>query len=471
MKRAIPVLLALAACADTFDLSTLKATAAFQVLTPSRDGVANDARPLLRWQSTPEAHRYDVTIYEDAALTRVVDSQVTVQTEARCRSALPDGEVFYVQVEAIHARGATLGFTAANRFRMRIVPEAFPVIDVVLHDPLLAQNGYRLFNLIDFSPPSQDQTLGALLVTNMAGEILWWITKPNQSLSDVRVLPNGNLLTINTCLFPKIQSRAIEITWDGTEVWESRAGALVHHAVGLGPGGNYMYLTYTHRPVGNETWEGDGIEIVDSNNNVLWDWDAFDHISTALFHPAAIQRDGFFHLGQDWTHGNAVVWDEKRSLIWVSLRHLSRIIAIDYPSGNIREVFGDGGLGGAALASFQHALEIQSDGQILFFDNGNTRTVQESRIVQFQWDEVNDTVAESFVWKTAPSFFDRAVGDADRLPNSNILVTSGTNARLIEITTAGDVVWDMRFRGDRFWIYRAEHLQPSEFPSRFLPFP
>ncbi len=141
------------------------------------------------------------------------------------------------------------------------------------------------------------------------------------------------------------------------------------------------------------------------------------------------------------------MWDEKRSLIWVSLRHLSRIIAIDYPSGNIREVFGDGGLGGAALASFQHAPEIQSDGQILFFDNGNTRTVQESRIVQFQWDEVNDTVAESFVWKTAPSFFDRAVGDADRLPNSNILVTSGTNARLIEITTAGDVVWDMRFRG------------------------
>ncbi len=89
MKRAIPVLLALAACADTFDLSTLKATAAFQVLTPSRDGVANDARPLLRWQSTPEAHRYDVTIYEDAALTRVVDSQVTVQTEARAGPRFP----------------------------------------------------------------------------------------------------------------------------------------------------------------------------------------------------------------------------------------------------------------------------------------------------------------------------------------------------------------------------------------------
>jgi hypothetical protein len=469
MKRAIPcILLALAACAETFDLTTLQATT-FQVFTPSSDGVANDARPEVRWQTAPEVQRYQVTIYRDAALTQVVDSQVVVHPEARCQSDLPDDEVFYFQVEAIHARGATLGFTAANRFRMRIVPDNFPQVVDVHHDPLLAQNGYRLFNLIDFRPPAGEPILGALLVTNMAGEILWWITKSGETLSDVRVLPNGNLLTINRCL-PKVLAQAIEITWDGTEVWRSRAGALVHHAAGLGPGGDYMYLKYTHRAVGNETWEGDGIEIVDSNNNVLWDWDAFDHLPTTRFDPVGIRNDGFFDLGQDWTHGNAVVWDEDRSLIWISLRHLSWIVAIEYPSGNVRQVFGEGGLGGAALNSFQHAPEIQADGQILFFDNGNTRTPPESRIVQFQWDEVNNTVAESFVWKE-PGFYDRAVGDADRLPNSNILVTSGTNARLIEITTAGAVAWEMRLRGERFWIYRAEHLQPSEFPSRFLPFP
>ena len=93
-----------------------------------------------------------------------------------------------------------------------------------------------------------------------------------------------------------------------------------------------------------------------------------------------------------------------------------------------------------------------------------------TRVVQFDWDEINDTVTETFVWTDDPPFFDLFVGDADRLPNSNILVTSGASARLIEITTAGETVWDLRL-GTPYIIYRSEHIDASEFPSRFLPFP
>ena len=50
----------------------------------------------------------------------------------------------------------------------------------------------------------------------------------------------------------------------------------------------------------------------------------------------------------------------------MSIRHLNTILAIDYPSGTIRQRFGQNGLGGLPLMSYQHALEIQDDGQILF---------------------------------------------------------------------------------------------------------
>jgi len=45
------------------------------------------------------------------------------------------------------------------------------------------------------------------------------------------------------------------------------------------------------------------------------------------------------------------------------------------------------------------------------------------------FDEATGSLAETFVWFDSPPFWDFALGDADRLPNGNVLVTAGVSAR------------------------------------------
>jgi len=204
--------------------------------------------------------------------------------------------------------------------------------------------------------------------------------------------------------------------------------------------------------------------------DVLWDWDIFDHVSTSEFDPEQILLTGRSGSGKDWTHCNACLWDEKRSMIWVSVRHLSRILGVDYPSGQVHVVLGQSGLGGDSLLSFQHAPELQEDGTLLVFDNGNHRSPPYSRVVQLHWDEAQNTVTEVAEWRGNPDYFAAAVGDADRLPNGNILVVAGTLRRIFELTPSGENVWEMNYDDNRFWVYRAELVSPDEIPPGVLPF-
>ena len=215
----------------------------------------------------------------------------------------------------------------------------------------------------------------------------------------------------------------------------------------------------------------DGIELVDpATNQVLWEWSIFDHFDPADFQVPEIANQGLSGTGVDWSHSNSATWDEARSLFWVCIRHFDQILGVDYPSGEIRITLGQDGLGGDDAVSHAHAPEVQPDGQILFYDNGNSRAVPETRVVQVDFDEATGRYEETFVWKDDPPFYTFAVGDADRLPNGNTLVTAGTEARLVEITADGDTVWDLRLVTGDFWIYRAEHVPEERIAPGVLPF-
>jgi hypothetical protein len=157
-------------------------------------------------------------------------------------------------------------------------------------------------------------------------------------------------------------------------------------------------------------------------------------------------------------------------MIWVSVRHLERILGVDYPSGQIRVTLGQGGLGGDGLLSHQHAPELQEDGSLLVFDNGNRRDPPFSRVVQLLWNEAQNTVTELAEWRETPDYYAAAVGDADRMPNGNILVVAGTIRRIFEITPANENVWELRTSEERFRIYRAELVAKDGIPPGVLPF-
>ncbi len=209
--------------------------------------------------------------------------------------------------------------------------------------------------------------------------------------------------------------------------------------------------------------------------------------------------DGFFASEglRDWTHGNAAVYDEERDAIIVSSRHTNQVVAFKHlddegPQTELLWTFGEVGtipLEGDA-PYYQHAVEVQDDGSILLYDNGNFRpgTTPDdpdaptySRAVIYDVDDTSDDPAE---WSATQrwehrtddvddaALFARFLGDADRLDNGNVLIAHGgidpdpgyRHALIIEVepdgVSGGDIVWrfEIGTPDDEHTVYRAERV-------------
>ena len=83
-------------------------------------------------------------------------------------------------------------------------------------------------------------------------------------------------------------------------------------------------------------WKGERIVEWDINGNEVWSWNPFDHYNLNDFD----YMSGFWEIVAgngdpfDWTHFNALVYDENEDCIYVSSKNLSRITKIDKSSKN-----------------------------------------------------------------------------------------------------------------------------------------
>ena len=100
--------------------------------------------------------------------------------------------------------------------------------------------------------------------------------------------------------------------------------------------------------------------------------------------------------------------------------------------------------GGLWVLNQQHDASMLPSGNVMLFDNGQYLfDVGSSSQVQ-EIDPRTDTVLWSFPNPRQPlgSFYSSITGGAQRLENGNTLITYGVPARIIEVTPAGDIVWD-----------------------------
>jgi len=474
--RTLPLLILLGgACDNGVRIARLSvAPLAFRLLTPSDDGAANDARARFRWTPFPGADRYRVSIYSDAGRRRLVEFiDIEGALEARAGLPLVDGAVYYAQVEVLGGLDRTIAATGLSRFRVRVVPDWMPRFELRADTKRRSRRDYLLVPLIRVMAPPGEGRIPLIAVVNDAGEVVWWYREEGVATIGVaEVTPEGTLLYVRaeTSAAGEVSMVGNEITWQGDPVWKSRPGVLVHHEITEGPMGLRMYMTHTFETWNGEVYEGDGIELIDkATNTVLWEWNIFDHFRPEEFDVPEDDFPGLSRLGKDWSHANGILWDEARGLIWMSIRHFDRIIGIDFPSGDIRITLGQGGLGGPDLMRHQHAPELQADGSLLLWDNGNFRAPERSRILQVRFDEILGTATEVFTWRATPDLYDFALGDVDRLPSGNILATAGVSGRLIEVNPLGEVVWEIALATPGFWIYRTEVLADGEFPGIFRP--
>ena len=300
---------------------------------------------------------------------------------------------------------------------------------------------------------------------------------------------------------------------DSEILWSNTGNAYVHHDFFKLPNGNFMgldestglgpiptnlspniqtllqLLGYQVDGVTNEfPWVGDKIIEWDADGNEVWTWDAFDHLSMEDYDVFGGSWTEVLNNPEfDWTHSNALLFNENESALYLSSRNLSRIIKIEYPSGEIiwqmglNSQSGDVDCGTDLLFSFQHSIEVLDNGNILFLDNGNLSTIlynspyPTTRAFEISITENEDGCVVETVWEYSlpQELFGSFSGNVQKLNNGNYLITTiGGGATSLEVrptgTYSGEIVWQANYNlsvpsGAIYRANRIEGLHPIVF--------
>jgi len=297
------------------------------------------------------------------------------------------------------------------------------------------------------------------------GNLVWQYqhSSPNYCLHhDIERLPNGNILMIS---------------------WERKT-----QAEALAAGRNPDLLTE------EGLWPEKIIEVQPvgkDGGKVVWEWHVWDHLvqdfdssrpnyGDPANYPERINLNYTLTDGRpDWLHANAIGYNQELDQIVLSSRSFSEIWVIDHStttkeaadsSGGKRSRGGDllyrwgnraayrAGTPEEQVLFYQHDAHwipkgLPGAGNILIFNNGIGRKYSSVEEIVPPLDTDGTYVLSNGVWgpddakwtysaPTPGDFYAQFVSGAQRLPNGNTLICSGTEGWVFEVTAAGKVVWE-----------------------------
>ncbi len=340
-------------------------------------------------------------------------------------------------------------------------------------------------------------TKGAIYAIDASGNTRFFLPRPAKT-KIIPAVPAGIKLRDDGSLMFVQDDRAYIVDELGAATMDLPARKLgvpgFHHDIIELPDGHFMSLSYAFRDFdypldakGEKSVPqkhhvaGDLIVEFDRSGKKLWTWDAFDHLD-----PKRV-RDGFITPNpvidpangtpsNDWTHGNAILYDAADDSVLLSMRHQDWIIKIDHKTGKVLWKLGEDGdfklVGGDRWFFHQHSPELEPDGAILMYDNGAGNPHipvkdQQSRPLLVKIDEKQKTA--SIAWQeTKQHYMVLLAGDADRLDNGDVNVLDSfiplipgvfqpTYARIREVDPKTNLwVWSVDLPDGRF-AYRCTH--------------
>lgn len=222
----------------------------------------------------------------------------------------------------------------------------------------------------------------------------------------------------------------------------------VHHEARPLPNGHLAVLGSVLKLVddargGEVLVAGDMVLVLDANLQVVWTWNAFDHLDVEreatlgdLCPPGMVR--GCPEGALDWTHSNTVTWSPADQNLLVSVRNQDWIVKIDYRNGA-----GDGHViwrlgpeGDFALSppdpdgwfSHIHDPNFVTPSRLVVYDNSNVRCEGvpgcRSRGQVLELDEQN--LVATLVLNVDLAEYADALGSSQPLANGNVFFGSGT---------------------------------------------
>jgi hypothetical protein len=338
-------------------------------------------------------------------------------------------------------------------------------IEIVRYDPSRACNGVTIF---------QDLLNGTLVSVNMEGEVLWDFHEPGYYVGGQNlgfdVLEDGKILFMQEERRKILDPSSMEIVWE-----DQPLGG--HHSVSRTARGTILFLNDEWFDVEYDPSQppisllGDVIQEVDAaTGELVWEWHLKDHVDPVQHHDA----DRIWT--RDWSHCNTVrmypdyeFHGEFYDAILLNSRRLFTFWMIDSATGEILWSCGEHGTVRGEpppedyLFTDEHDVFMFEHDRFIMYDNGDEHVPPTSRALEIEVDPEAGTENEVWSW-TESSFhmYDFWGGDANRLPNGNTLVANVTRGRLVEVTPAGETVWEMvmhsTVEGVSQEIYKCERI-------------
>ncbi|HXP83742.1 MAG TPA: aryl-sulfate sulfotransferase [Bryobacteraceae bacterium] len=271
-----------------------------------------------------------------------------------------------------------------------------------------------------------------------------------------------------------------------------------HHELRKLPGGGYLALAASERILtdvqgpGTVDVIGDTILVLNSDLQVTWAWDAFDHLDPhrmatlgeSCTYPAGVACAPFYlsTFANDWLHGNALQLTPDGNILY-SARHQDWLVKIDYANGNgAGDILWRMGAGGDFQIvssdpnpwfSHQHDPHFeQNDTVLLLFDNGNVRAAANpsahSRGQALEIDERNRVVRP--LLNADLGLYSGALGSAQLLPDGNyhfdagFLLSVDANgnaldaAQSLEVDASGHIDFGVQFNALEYRTFRMPDL-------------
>jgi Arylsulfotransferase (ASST) len=332
------------------------------------------------------------------------------------------------------------------------------------------QPGWTLTNLMSGSGGFSSMYPAAAVMFDEMGVPIWYYINGTgrDSRGDVSVdVVSGNHILIG----PIASEPPKEIDLGGTVIWRGPAqtatgGNIATHHAGKLTNGNYVIIREDHSS--SSTVTGGRFDEVNASNQVVYQWNLTDYVKP----PSGAQTD--------WCHANSLVVDLPNDVFYFACRYLG-VYKVRRSDKTILWFLGAGGdftfSPTNSVFKDEHDPELHSDGTMLIYDNGGLATGStsgyHSRVVEYKLDEAMKRA--TVVWEFPGTFtvdawykndwYTPYWGDADRLPNGNVLINAGIRdaskqTRIFEVRPSdGKVVWQMTLPANT-GTYRAERITP-----------
>ncbi|MCH7522002.1 MAG: aryl-sulfate sulfotransferase, partial [Candidatus Marinimicrobia bacterium] len=450
---------------------------------PENEGSLNYTQVLFSWDQMPGAMAYELEVSEDGGVPVInyIDSTLTCIIDEE----LDWGLSYSWRVRPIFTDDIAGEWSSIRHFYILELPADRPTFSVKNLFPDSVSPGLTILNA---------NSQGFAMGVDQWGELKWFMDVPSlypdNRFRITQFLPNGHFM-----LYRDDYGPGREVALDGTIHWQSTRADLHHEIIKMDVQGPSRYMGIVQKLVQAPkcatvsedcswdyiiTWRGDEILEFDEDGAVVWSWSTFDHFSMEDYHPHKLNGVGSGGT-TDWTHSNAIYFDSTESAIYFSSRNISRITKIDYPSGDVIWMMGEHLASGDVTFgrnigfSNQHSIKKLENGNLMMFDNGiftykdSLHIYQDSLLQRSRGLEIAVTSTDSgyqaeVVWQyiLPDNMYGRFMGDCDRLPNGNTMMTTGSSGYIVEVTPDSQMVWYLDLGIKQ--LYRAERI-PNLYPQ------